>query len=107
MLTIKNKDKIAQIEFQCNGVGWIVSGMDVTNDYYNIVFMPKVDGVYAISKYKSVKLSRVKKSLGHYQLYSNSLTSGRVETFIPMGDIKEPMDLLAFIAHNYLVYHNI
>lgn len=107
MLTIKNKDKIAQTEFHCNGVEWLVHGVDETDEYYNIVMMPKVDGVYAISKYKSVKLSRVNKSLGHYQMYSVSAIGGAVESFISKSDIEKPMDLLAFIAHNYLVYRNI
>ena len=107
MLTIKNKDKIKQTEFHCNGVEWIVYGVDETDEYYNIVMMPKVDGVYSISKYKSVKLSRVKKSLGHYQLYSVSAIGGAVETFISMGDIKNPMELLKFISTKYLMYRNI
>jgi hypothetical protein len=107
MLTIQNKDKIAQTEFHCNGVEWIVYGVDEADEYYNILFMPKVNGVFEISKYKSVKLSRVVKSLGHYQLHSTSASTGRTESFIPTSDIKKPMELLKFISINYLVYHNI
>ena len=107
MLTIENKDKIAQTEFHCNGIEWIVYGVDETDEYYNILMMPKVQDVYTISKYKSVKLSRIIKSLGHYQLHSTSASTGRTETFIPASDIKNPMKLLEFISINYLVYHNI
>lgn len=103
MLTIQNKDKIAQTEFHCNGVEWLVYGMDETDEYYNIVMMPKVDGIYAISKYKSVKLNRMAQSLGHYKVSSD----GQIDSYIPKSDIKYPMELLQFIATKYLVYYHI
>ena len=103
MLTIKNKDKLAQTEFHCNGVEWIVYGVDETDEYYNIVMMPKVDGTYTISEYKLVKLNREAKSLGHYMASSD----GHLNSFIPVSDIKNPMELLKFISLKFLIYHNI
>ena len=103
MLTIKNKDKIKQTEFHCNGVEWIVYGVDETNECYNILMMPKVNGVYSAVKYKSVKLNREAKSLGHYMASSD----GHLNSFIPVSDIKNPMELLKFISTKYLIYHNI
>ena len=103
MLTIKNKDKIAQTEFHCNGIEWIVYGVDETNEFYNIFLMPKVNGIFDINKFKSIKLNRVCQSLRHYKVSSD----GNLDSYIPQSTLKKPLELLEFISHKFLIYHNI
>ena len=102
MLTIKNIDKIKDIEFSSEGKDWIVYGMEEQKYQYSIIFMPKDDmlRVWDISKAQSVYLTR-ETLWGTKDSYKIESKLG--STYIKTNDMDAFFKLVKYILREELI----
>ena len=102
MLTIKNIDKIKDLEFSSEGKDWIVYGMEEQKFQYAIIFIPRDTShrVWDISKAQSVYLTRA--SLwGTIDSYKIESKIG--STYIKTNDMDAFFKLVKYILREELI----
>jgi hypothetical protein len=102
MLTIKNIDKIKDLEFSSQGKDWIVYGMEEQKFQYAIVFIPRdmSHRVWDISKAQSVYLTRAA-LWGTKDSYK--IESGIGSTYINTKDMNAGFELIKYILREELI----
>jgi predicted transcriptional regulator len=103
MLTIQNYEKINDTQFNCMGRLWLLVHITERDDFYQLSFMPEVEGVFAIFKSQFVRLYRRINENGFE--YDIELTDSKgVRKKIHNQYIKDPKDLLNWISSKILLY---
>jgi hypothetical protein len=102
VLTIKNIDKIKDIEFSSQGKDWIVYGMEEQKFQYSIIFIPRdrLQRVWDISKAQSVYLTR-ETLWGTKDSYKIESKIG--STYINTKDINAEFELIKYILREELI----
>ena len=102
MLTIKNIDKIKDIEFSNQGKDWIVYGMEEQKFQYAIIFMPRdmSHRVWDINKAQSVYLTR-QTLWGTKDSYK--IESKLSSTYINTKDMDTGFELIKYILREELI----
>lgn len=102
MLTIKNVNKIKDLEFSSQGKDWIVYGMEEQKFQYAIIFMPRdvSNKVWDISKAQSVYLTR-ETLWGTKDSYK--LESKLGSTYINTKDMDAEFELIKYILREELI----
>jgi hypothetical protein len=102
MLTIRNIDKIKDIEFSSQGKDWKVYGMEEQKYQYAIIFIPRdmSHRVWDISKTQSVYLTR-ETLWGTKDSYK--IESGIGSTYINTKDMDAEFELIKYILREELI----
>ena len=102
MLTIRNIDKIKDIEFSSAGKDWIVYGMEEQKFQYAIIFIPRdrLHRVWDITKTQSVYLTR-ETLWGTKDSYK--LESKLGSTYINTKDMNAGFELIKYILREELI----
>lgn len=102
MLTIKNIDKIKDLQFSSQGKDWIVYGMEEQKYQYSIIFMPRdmSHRVWDINKAQSVYLTRAT-LWGTKDSYKIESKLG--STYINTKDMGAEFELIKYILREELI----
>ena len=102
MLTIKNINKIKDLEFSSQGKDWIVYGMEEQKFQYSIIFMPRdmSHRVWDINKSQSVYLTRAT-LWGTKDSYKIESKLG--STYINTKDMGAGFELIKYILREELI----
>jgi hypothetical protein len=102
MLTIKNIDKIKDLEFSSQGKDWIVYGMEEQKFLYQLIFTPRdtSNRVWDITKAQSVFLTRAT-LWGTKDSYKIESKLG--STYINTKDMNAEFELIKYILREELI----
>jgi hypothetical protein len=110
MLTIENYDKITNANISCMGQRWKVATIEESENWYEIAFLPQIDGVFSIHQAHFVKVFRQVEDNG-FEYLTDSFFEGpyasRGLNKIHKQYLKDPKDLVNWIGSHYLVRINI
>ena len=107
MLTIHNYDKITNANISCMGQRWKVATIEESENWYEIAFLPQIEGVFSIHQAHFVKVFRQVEDNGfEYLTVLNDNASKGLKT-IHKQYLKDPKDLVNWIGSHYLVKINI
>ncbi len=107
MLTIHNYDKITNANISCMGQRWKVATIEESENWYEIAFLPQIEGVFSIHQAHFVKVFRQVEDNGfEYLTVLNDNASKGLKT-IHKQYLKDPKDLVNWIGSHYLVNINL
>ena len=107
MLTIENYDKITNANISCMGQRWKVATIEESEGWYEIAFLPQIDGVFSIHQAHFVKVFRQVEDNGFEYLTILNDNASRGLVKIHKQYLKDPKDLVNWIGSHYLVKINI
>jgi hypothetical protein len=107
MLTIENYDKITNTNISCMGQMWKVATIEESEGWYEIAFLPQIDGVFSIHQAHFVKVFRQVEDNGFEYLTILNDYATRGLNRIHKQYLKDPKDLVNWIGSHYLVNINL
>ena len=107
MLTIHNYDKIKDTNISCMGQRWKVATIEESENWYEISFLPQIDGAFSIHQSQFVKVFRLVEANGFEYLMMLNDNASRGLVKIHKQYIKDPKDLLNWIGSKYLMSINV
>ena len=107
MLIIENYDKIKNANISCMGQRWKVATIEESEGWYEIAFLPQIDGVFSIHQAHFVKVFRQVEDNGFEYLITLNDNASRGLVKIHKQYLKDPKDLVNWIGSKYLMYINV